>query len=146
MISESNDRFNLKRFTDARTEEYKNVLTQLRHGQKRTCWMWFIFPQIEGMGSSPNAIKYAIKSLEEARQFLDHPVLGPRLLECAEMVMTVKGRTALQILGSPDDMKLQSSMTLFSYVAGPGAVFDRVLDKYFNGERDIRTLQLLKEE
>jgi uncharacterized protein (DUF1810 family) len=137
------DPYSLGRFVVAQEPVYKTVLAELRAGAKRSHWMWFIFPQIEGLGQSPTSKFYSIKSLDESRRYLAHPVLGPRLLECAETVLTVKGRSALEILGSPDDLKLKSSMTLFASVAGAGAVFSSVLDKYFDGEQDQRTLQLL---
>jgi len=106
--------------------------------------MWFIFPQFAGLGRSPTSQYYAIGSLEEARSYLAHPVLGARLRECAEAALAVEGRTAEQIFGYPDDLKLRSSMTLFIRVAEPGSVFDRVLDRYFGGAPDGRTLELLK--
>jgi uncharacterized protein (DUF1810 family) len=105
--------------------------------------MWYIFPQIDGLGYSPTARLYAIKSMEEARQYLSHPVLGPRLKECAEAVLIVQGRSASDIFGYPDDMKLQSSMTLFELVAGPRSVFERVLEKYYQGKKDAGTLQIV---
>ena len=104
--------------------------------------MWFIFPQIEGLGHSPTTRLYSIRSLEEARKYLAHPVLGPRLTECAEAVLAVQGRSASDIFGHPDDWKLQSSMTLFELVSGQGSVFGRVLEKYYQGKRDSRTLQI----
>ena len=104
--------------------------------------MWYIFPQIDGLGRSVTAKLYAIKNLEEARQYLKHPVLGPRLLECAEAVFAIDGRTVSEIFGYPDDLKLKSSVTLFASVAPPGSVFVRILEKYFYGQQDARTLQL----
>ena len=121
-----------------------DVLAELRSGRKRTHWMWYIFPQIDGLGYSPTSKHYAIKSKEEAHQYLSHPILGRRLLECAEMVLTIKGRSASEIFGSPDDLKLKSSMTLFASVTNPESVFTRVLDKYFHGQRDSKTLNLLE--
>ena len=138
------DPFHLSRFMSAQEGVYQNVLAELRSGQKRTHWMWFIFPQISGLGSSGMAKHYAIKSEEEARQYLAHPVLGARLLECAKTVFAIEGRTVSQIFGYPDDVKLRSCLTLFGYVAGPQSIFDNVLDKYFNGEKDGVTLRLLK--
>jgi uncharacterized protein (DUF1810 family) len=105
--------------------------------------MWFIFPQIDGLGNSPTTRFYAITSLDEARQYLSHPVLGARLMEGTEAVLAVSGRSASDIFGHPDDWKLQSSMTLFALVAEPGSVFERVLEKYYQGKRDARTLQIL---
>lgn len=139
----SADPFDLARFVSAQERNYDAALAELRDGEKRTHWMWYIFPQIDGLGHSPTAKFYAIKSAEEARQYLEHPVLGPRLLACAEAVLSVEGRSASEIFGFPDDMKLKSSMTLFASVAEPGVVFVRVLDKYFHGEHDVRTLDLL---
>ena len=138
------DPFDLNRFTMAQGKIYDTVLAELRSGMKQSHWIWFIFPQIDGLGHSPTSKHYAIKSIAEARQYLKHPILGARLVECAETVMAVKGRSASQIFGFPDDMKLKSSMTLFAVVAeNPNSVFASVLEKYFQGEQDDRTLQLL---
>ena len=137
------DPFALSRFTRGQARVYETVLAELRSGQKRTHWMWFIFPQIDGLGDSAKTQYYAIKSVEEARQYLNHPVLGTRLTECAEAVLAIGGRSVREIFGDPDDMKLKSSMTLFAYVAGPHSVFVRVLDKYFHAGQDLRTLDLL---
>jgi uncharacterized protein (DUF1810 family) len=137
------DPFDLNRFISAQAEIYERVLSELRSGRKRSHWMWYIFPQIEGLGQSSTTRYYSIKSLEEARAYLDHPVLGPRLVQCAEAVLAIEGRMVSDIFGYPDDMKLKSSMTLFSSVAGPDSVFFSVLDKYFQGERDMHTVQLL---
>jgi uncharacterized protein (DUF1810 family) len=140
-----NDPFDLSRFTKAQEGIYDSVLAELRSGRKRTHWIWFIFPQFAGLGHSPTSMHYAIKSIEEARQYLNHPVLGARLLECAKAVLAVEGRSASEIFGYPDDLKLKSSMTLFATVAeNPHSVFIRVLEKYFQGEKDERTLQLLE--
>ena len=139
------DPFDLNRFTSAQERVYGTVLAELKSGRKRSHWIWFIFPQIEGLGHSSTSQFYAIKSIEEARRYLKHPVLGARLVECAETVLGVEGRSVSDIFGYPDDMKLKSSMTLFASVReDPHSVFVRVLDKYFHGERDERTLQLLK--
>lgn len=136
--------FDLERFISAQAAIYGGVLAELRSGRKRTHWMWFIFPQIEGLGHSATTLHYAIKSIDEARAYLNHPVLGPRLRECAEAVLAVEGRRASEIFPYPDDLKLKSSMTLFAAASEPGSVFVRVLDKYFAGNQDERTLQLLK--
>ena len=137
--------FDLGRFTSAQERVYETVLAELRSGWKRSHWIWYIFPQIAGLGHSSTSKHYAIKSIEEARAYLNHPVLGARLAECAEAVLSVQGRTVSQIFGYPDDMKLKSSMTLFEAVAeDPRCVFVRVLEKYFHGERDATTLHLLK--
>jgi uncharacterized protein (DUF1810 family) len=139
------DRNDLRRFVSAQHDIYEAALSEIRLGQKRTHWMWFIFPQIDGLASSATAKRYAIKSLEEARQYLAHPVLGARLRECAEALLAVEGRSVSAIFGSPDDMKLKSSMTLFESAAGSGSLFAEVLDHYFRGKRDEHTLELLKE-
>jgi len=134
----------LNRFTRAQEGIYDRALAELRSGKKRTHWMWFIFPQIDGLGHSPTAKTYAIKNLEEARRYLNHPVLGPRLLECAAAVLSIEGRSVSEIFGYPDDLKLKSSMTLFARVAEPDSIFVKVLDKYYDGERDVRTRRLLE--
>jgi uncharacterized protein (DUF1810 family) len=141
----TSDPFDLARFVTAQKPIYDRALAEVRAGDKRTHWMWFIFPQIDGLGSSPspNTKFYAIKSIEEARQYLAHRVLGPRLLECTEAVLAVEGRSAHDIFHSPDDKKLQRSMTLFETVAGAVSVFSRVLDKYYEGKRSRRTLDIL---
>jgi uncharacterized protein (DUF1810 family) len=136
--------FDLNRFISAQYEVYNRVLAELKSGAKRTHWMWFIFPQIEGLGRSTTAEYYAIKSVEEARDYLNNPLLGSRLSECTEAVLAIEGRSASDIFGYPDDLKLKSSMTLFASVADSGSIFVRVLDKYFQGEQDARTLQLLE--
>jgi uncharacterized protein (DUF1810 family) len=138
------DPHKLNRFISAQEGIYDDVLAELRGGRKRTHWMWFIFPQIDGLGHSATTRYYAVKSMEEARRYLAHPVLGKRLVECTAAVLAVEGRSISDIFGYPDDMKLMSSMTLFSHAAGPGSVFVRVLDKYFQGEQDARTLQIIK--
>jgi uncharacterized protein (DUF1810 family) len=138
------DQFDLNRFTSAQKSIYSSVLAELRSGQKRTHWMWYIFPQIDGLGYSSTAKYYFIKSIEEAHQFLNLPVLGTRLLECAKTVLAIEGRSISEIFGYPDDLKLKSSMTLFAYVADQDSVFIRILDKYFHGEQDVRTLNLLE--
>jgi uncharacterized protein (DUF1810 family) len=137
----SDDPFDLNRFTGAQEEIYDRALAELRAGRKQTHWMWFVFPQIKGLGSSATSRRYAIGSLEEARQYLEHPMLGPRLRECSEAVLAVEGRSAWEIFGSPDDLKLRSSMTLFGLVTH--SVFDRVLDKYFRGQPDAATLGII---
>ena len=139
----SNDPFNLSRFTSAQERIYDRVMAELKSGQKRSHWMWYIFPQLDGLAQSTTSKYYAIKSREEALAYLNHPVLGSRLLECANTVIDLKGKTVLEIFGYPDDLKLKSSMTLFSDVASD-SVFVRVLDKYFQSERDTKTLQLLE--
>lgn len=137
------DGYDLGRFLKAQESSYENVLSELQTGRKRSHWMWFIFPQIDGLGRSDTAKYYAIKSVEEARAYLNHPRLGKRLLLCAETLLGLDNRTASAIFGYPDDLKLRSSMTLFARVAEPDSVFERVIDIYFHGQRDARTLELL---
>ena len=137
------DPFDLNRFAQAQVGTYHRALAEIRGGQKRSHWMWYIFPQFDGLGFSSTSKLYAIKSVAEAEAYLGHPVLGPRLRECAEAVLRVEGRSAFEIFGSPDDMKLRSCATLFACVSPAGSVFDRLLGKYFRGERDGKTLRLL---
>jgi uncharacterized protein (DUF1810 family) len=139
----SDDPYDSNRFVRAQETVYERALSEIRGGRKRTHWMWYIFPQLDGLAFSSTSEFYAIKSLAEARAYLDHPILGPRLLECAEAVLGVAGRSAREIFGSPDDLKLRSCATLFACVSAPGSVFDRLLEKYYRGERDGKTLQLL---
>jgi uncharacterized protein (DUF1810 family) len=138
-----NDPFDLMRFIRAQERDYAQALSEIRGGQKRSHWMWYVFPQIDGLAMSSAAKLYSIKSLAEARAYLDHPVLGLRLRECAEAMLSIGGRSATEILGSPDDLKLRSSATLFASVSPPGSVFERLLAKYYEGRRDERTLALL---
>ncbi len=137
------DPYDLARFVSAQDRVYPAVLEELRSGSKRSHWMWFIFPQVEGLGESPTSRYYSIKSAEEARQYLAQPVLGARLLECSQILLALKDRSADEIFGFPDDLKLKSCMTLFESVADNKAVFAAVLDKYFDGQRDQGTLRLL---
>ena len=127
----------------AQAGSYDEALAEIRGGRKRTHWMWYIFPQFDGLGFSPTSRKYSIKSAAEAKAYLTHPVLGARLVACAEAALGVEGRSALEVFGSPDDMKLKSCATLFASVSPAGSVFERLLDKYFQGERDGKTLRLL---
>jgi uncharacterized protein (DUF1810 family) len=137
------DPHDLSRFVHAQEIDYERALAEITNGQKRSHWMWYIFPQLDGLGSSPTARRYAIKSLAEARAYLNHLILGQRLVACAEAALGVEGRSASEILGFPDDMKLRSCATLFAQVSPAGSVFDRLLAKYFGGARDDKTLQLL---
>jgi uncharacterized protein (DUF1810 family) len=139
----SNEPYDLKRFLDAQAEDYDRALTEIRAGQKVSHWMWYIFPQFAGLGTSPTARRYAIRSVEEAAAYLRHPVLGARLMECAQATLDVGRRSALEIFGSPDDLKLRSCATLFAAVSADGSLFDRLIDKYFKGEPDERTLRLI---
>jgi uncharacterized protein (DUF1810 family) len=142
------DPFNLERFVSAQAEVFAQVLEELRSGSKRTHWIWFIFPQMKGLGHSPQATFYGIGSLEEAVAYLRHPVLGPNLGRCTRLVTLVEGRTIRAILGSPDDLKFRSSMTLFACAAENAGAdptdFNDALTKYFNGEADPLTLALLR--
>jgi uncharacterized protein (DUF1810 family) len=137
------DPFDLQRFVDAQGPVYDTVVGELRAGRKRSHWMWFVFPQLRGLGSSPTAVRFAIASIDEARAYLDHELLGRRLRECAGLVTTIDGRTAEEIFGRPDDMKLRSSMTLFARAAEDNADFVAVLDKFYGGEEDPATLARL---
>jgi uncharacterized protein (DUF1810 family) len=146
-----NDQYDLQRFIDAQEDIYASVRAELGAGKKRSHWMWFIFPQLKGLGRSAMAARFAIGSIEEARAYLAHPVLGPRLRECSRLVANVEGRSIEDIFGYPDDMKFRSSMTLFAQAAsgnesddGDDAVFAECLRKYFGGKPDPATLDLLK--
>ena len=131
----------LSRFVEAQQGVYERALAEIRRGRKHSHWMWFIFPQIAGLGMSATSKLYAIRDLAEARAYLDHPVLGKRLLECAEAALGVEGRSALEIFGPIDQMKLRSCATLFARVSPAGSVFHRLLDKYFAGEPDDKTVR-----
>lgn len=139
------DRFDLDRFVKAQGGVYDVALGELRAGRKRSHWMWYVFPQLAGLGSSPTAQAYAIRSLQEARAYLAHPVLGPRLVECVQAVNAVRERSACDIFGYPDELKFRSSLTLFLLAAASEAKapFQRALDKYFGGQGDALTLQKL---
>ena len=138
------DPFDLERFVDAQEGVYGDVVKELASGAKRSHWMWFIFPQIAGLGHSAMAMKYAIASAEEAVAYLKHPVLGPRLIEGTELVLAVENRSIRQIFGSPDDMKFCSSMTLFAQTANDGAIFHKAITKYYAGRFDPATLEILR--
>ena len=135
--------FNLQRFLDAQSGVYNNVLAELRTGRKLSHWMWFIFPQISGLGSSPTAVRYAISSRAEAIAYREHPLLGQRLRECTCLVNEIEGRSIHQIFGYPDDLKFHSSMTLFANVTSENKLFKDALQKYFDGSEDALTLQRL---
>jgi uncharacterized protein (DUF1810 family) len=137
------DSYNLNRFVQAQERDYEQALSELERGRKQSHWMWYVFPQLDGLGSSPITKLYSIKSEDEARAYLKHPTLGPRLVECAEAILSVDGKSAREILGSPDDLKLKSCATLFAHVSPPGSVFERILEKFYAGERDAATLRLL---
>lgn len=137
------DEFDLQRFIDAQARVYDDVLRELMQGRKRSHWMWFVFPQIAGLGSSPTAQAYAIGSLAEAKAYLDHPLLGQRLRDCTRLVNATPHTTAHDIFGSPDDLKFRSSMTLFSEAADNAGPFQEALQRFYAGQPDERTLQIL---
>jgi len=144
-MSGASDRFDPERFVRAQARTYEAALAEIRSGRKRSHWMGYVFPQVAGLGVSGTSQHYAISGAAEARAYLAHPVLGPRLVECVEAVLKVEGRSAREIFGSPDDRKLRSCATLFAQVSPPGSVFERLLEKYYEGEQDARTLELLKD-
>lgn len=139
------DPYDLERFVRAQQHDYARALGELRNGRKRSHWMWYIFPQFRGLGFSSMSQRYAVGCVDEAKAYLRHPILGPRLTECANAMLAIANRSATEILGSPDDLKLRSSATLFAYVAPPGSEFERLLQKYWQGEPDQATLELLGE-
>jgi uncharacterized protein (DUF1810 family) len=137
------DRFDLERFVTAQEPAYARALAELRAGRKESHWMWFVFPQMRGLGFSPVAQRFGITSLAEARAYLDHPVLGARLRESAEAVLAIEGSSAYDIFGTPDDLKLRSSATLFAQATSAGSVFHQLLAKFYDGVPDGATLKLL---
>lgn len=142
-MESAGDPFDLKRFVDAQEPVYGDVVDELRAGRKRSHWMWFVFPQLRGLGGSAMAARFGIASLEEAGAYLRHELLGPRLRECARLVTAVQGRSIGQIFGSPDDLKLCSSMTLFARATDDNKDFLAVLDKYYDARQDPLTLERL---
>jgi uncharacterized protein (DUF1810 family) len=134
---------NLQRFIDAQKSDYSIALSEIKKGKKRSHWMWYIFPQITGLGYSETSKFYSLKSLHEADEFLKHPVLGPRLIEISNALLDLKSDDAFSIFGTPDDQKLKSSMTLFSILPDTNPVFQAVLDKFFHGLKDVKTLKIL---
>ncbi|MGA1801440.1 DUF1810 domain-containing protein [Rhizobium sp. HT1-10] len=143
-MSTSTDPHDLARFVEAQAGIYAEALAELSAGRKRSHWMWFVFPQVTGLGTSAMSKRYAIGSEAEATTYLDHPLLGPRLLRCVEAMLAVEDRSAHDILGSPDDMKFRSSLTLFAAVSPAGSVFHRALDRFFDGAQDEKTLAVLR--
>ena len=142
-MADLDDPFHLQRFVDAQAPVYSTVLAELRAGRKSSHWIWFIFPQIRGLGSSPTAREFSIGSLAEAQAYLEHPVLGARLRECTRLVNQIEGRTLSKIFGDPDDLKFRSSMTLFAHATGDNQIFLDALEKYCNGQFDPLTLARL---
>lgn len=137
------DPFDLQRFVDAQQPVYDTVIGELRAGRKRTHWIWFVFPQLRGLGRSPTAQHFGIASRDEATAYLEHDVLGPRLRECTRLVLAIEGRSAGEVFGSPDDLKLRSSMTLFAHCTDDNAEFVGVLDKFYGGQEDPATVSRL---
>jgi uncharacterized protein (DUF1810 family) len=137
------DTFNIERFTDAQFSTYATALHEIKKGRKTTHWMWFVFPQYKGLGRSATSVEYAVKSKQEAIAYLNHPTLRKRLLEITNVLLALKHKSAYDVFGEPDDLKLKSSMTLFDTVQSENSVFDEVLEKYFGGERCRNTLNVL---
>ena len=137
--------YNLKRFLDAQKSSFETALSELRAGRKRSHWMWYIFPQIQGLGSSEMSRRYAIRDLDEAKLYLAEPILGKRLINLCSELLKLENATASEIFGYPDDIKLQSSMTLFAQAEGPDSVFTSVLNKYYGGAKDAATLKILND-
>jgi uncharacterized protein (DUF1810 family) len=142
-MTDSADPYDLQRFVDAQNPVFEQARAELLEGRKQSHWMWFIFPQLRGLGHSPMAIKFAISSGDEAEAYLKHPVLGPRLRECTRLVNLVEGRSIKEIFGFPDDLKFRSSMTLFASVTSENQVFKDALQKYFAGDLDRLTAEQL---
>jgi uncharacterized protein (DUF1810 family) len=142
-VLQMSDPYQLSRFTDAQASVYDIAVRELETGRKQTHWMWFIFPQLAGLGHSPTAIRFAISGLDEAHAYLAHPLLGCRLVQCTRAINTLRNRTVHEIFGSPDDLKFHSSMTLFRQTANDPEPFRTVIERYFDGEADARTLELL---
>jgi uncharacterized protein (DUF1810 family) len=140
-----NDLFNLERFVTAQKSVYSTVIEELESGRKISHWMWFIFPQIEGLGRTQMAKLYAIKSLDEAKAYVSHPLLGKRLQECINLVLDIDGKSANAVFGYPDDLKFKSSMTLFLVAVPHIDLFQRAINKYYDGQRDQVTIQILND-
>jgi len=137
------DQHDLQRFVDAQRDSYHRALSELRSGEKRSHWMWYVFPQLAGLGTSQMAQRYAIRGRDEAVAYLEHPVLSPRLRECAGALLQLPETSATDIMGSPDDLKLRSSATLFAAVSEADSIFEQLLHRFFGGEPDARTQELL---
>jgi len=138
------DQYNLNRFVNAQLTTYECAMLELIQGRKESHWIWYIFPQIEGLGSSDTAKLYAIKSLEEGRAYLRHPELGPRLIEACEILLSLKDASMDEVMGFPDDLKLLSSMTLFEAASEPNSIFTKIIEIYFDDERDENSIELIK--
>jgi uncharacterized protein (DUF1810 family) len=135
--------YDLNRFLEAQETKFQDALSEIRNGKKQTHWMWFVFPQIDGLGMTETTKFYAIRDITEATLFLQHPVLGKRLIEITKAFLDIEGKTANEILGKPDDRKLKSCMTLFGSLKSANPIFQKILDKYYQGTKDEKTLQLL---
>jgi uncharacterized protein (DUF1810 family) len=145
-MTQMNDPFDLNRFLCAQEKMYNQALRELKNGHKRSHWIWYIFPQLEELGYSEKARYYGIKSVEEAREYVEHSILGKRLRECTEAVLAVENKTIAQIMNTFDDVKLQSCMTLFACVTNQNSLFLEVIAKYYNGQQDSRTIELLQKK
>jgi len=143
VIINGNDPYDLDRFVQVQTHNFDIALVEIASGRKRSHWMWYIFPQFAGLGFSAMSQRYAIRSAAEAQAYLNHPILGPRLMQCCKALLAINGRSAHEIFGSPDDMKLQSCATLFASITPVDSVFAHVLKQYFSGQRDQKTLNML---
>ena len=138
------DKYNLNRFLEAQTASYEMAMLELENKRKESHWIWYIFPQITGLGKSEKAQFYSLKNLEEARAYLEHSVLGPRLIKACQILTNIEDRAIDEIMGFPDDLKLQSSMTLFEAFSKSNSIFTRIIEVYFDGERDEATLEIIK--
>lgn len=136
--------YDLNRFLDAQENNFNEALSEIKNAKKQSHWMWFIFPQIAGLGFSHYSVHYAIQNIEEAALYLQHPILGKRLIEISKELLKINGKTANETFGKPDDLKLKSCMTLFSLLDNPNPVFNQVLLKYFHGAQDAKTIKLLR--
>lgn len=141
----SADPFELSRFVAAQQDSYERALSEITNGRKRSHWMWYIYPQLRGLGRSSTAQMYGITGVDEAQAYLQHELLGPRLIAVCEAALSVEGRTATEIFGKPDDMKLRSCATLFAHISTTDSVFHKIIDKYFDGHADPQTVQLLND-
>ena len=140
------DKYNLSRFLEAQMVTYEGAMLELARGRKESHWIWYIFPQIEGLGRSDTAKLYSIKSLEEGRAYLEHPVLGPRLIRACEILLSLKDASMDEVMGFPDDLKLLSSMTLFENISGENSIFTNIIEVYFDDERDKTSLKILQSQ
>jgi len=142
--SKTEDKYSLDRFLSAQEDSYDTALSELANGYKRSHWMWYIFPQFEGLGHSSTAVYYSIKSIEEAKSYLNHPIMGARLIKCTETVVNLSGKSLNNIFGYPDNLKFCSSMTLFEYVSPKVSIFSQAIEQCCSGKREIHTLNLIE--